>query len=160
MVAVSRSTGTTIVNAAFLQEVKDSNTELWRLLDSARELCRCRDCRRELAAQFVNCLGALRDSVGLQFSLEETYGFVENGRPTVHFGVGSAASAKIQHRELYLQIHDICEQVEEAQYRGTIVRDLAIYFEAFEQFDDAFRAHEELESELIRCGLGVSRLEL
>ncbi len=160
MVTVSKTTCTTIVNAAFLQEVKETNAELWCLLDTIRELCSSQLARRELAGIFVERLGCLRDSLGMQFSLEETYGFIENGRPALHFGVGTAASAKVQHRELYLQLHDLCEQIEEAQYRGTIVRDLQVYLDAFAEFDDAFRAHEELESELIRCGLGVSRLDL
>lgn len=155
---VSHAT-TTIINAAFLQEVKDSNLRLWSVLGELREI-RLGEDPRETALQLVDRLSELRDCIGLEFSLEETYGFIEGAHPSHYIGVANAETAKNQHRELYLQLHEICEQVEEAQYRGTIGRDLPIYLGAFEGFDIAFRAHEELESELIRCGLGVNRLEL
>ncbi len=159
MSSVASNTNTTIVNAAFLQEVKDSNLQLWSVLRELREI-RIGDEPREAARQLVDKLSELRDSIGLEFSLEETYGFI-TGIPQVQpIGVANADTAKNQHRELYLQLHEICEQAEEAQYRGTIGRDLPMYLGAFESFDTSFRAHEELEAELIRCGLGVSRLDL
>ncbi|MEM7476737.1 MAG: hypothetical protein AAF483_17270 [Planctomycetota bacterium] len=144
---------TTIANAAFLQEVKESNFELWSILSELREID-FSDASRETTSNFVHKLTELRDSVALEFSLEETYGFVD-GVPSLNsFGLGDASLAKSQHRELYLQLQEICEQTEEAQYRGTIARDLQIYAGAFEQFDSCFRAHENYEAELIRCGLG------
>ncbi len=158
MASVSSHTRTTLgVNAAFLQEVKDSNLPLWATLRELRELAANVTDRIEASRQFVNRLDELRDSIGLQFSLEETYGFVSGVRSTVAFGCGDARDAQMQHRELYLQLHELCEQVEEAQYRGTISRDFGEYYSSFEAFDACFRAHEELEAELIRCGLGYIR---
>ena len=159
MPAVSQGTTTTVVNAAFLQEVKESNLQLWTTLRELRAIEADAAEPREASRDFVAALSELRDHIGLQFSLEETYGFIEGSPTTSTFGVAQASTAKTQHRELYLQLHEICEQVEEAQYRGTIARDLPIYLGAFEQFDLAFKAHEDLESELIRCGLGVSKLD-
>ncbi len=153
---VAVNTQTTIVNAAFLQEVKDSNLQLWGVLRELREIRIGDRDSKEASRQLVNWLGELRDCIALEFSLEETYGFIESSPQTGSIGAGSAARAKMQHRELYLQLHEICEQAEEAQYRGTIGRDLPMYLGAFEEFDACFRAHEELESELIRCGLGIS----
>lgn len=148
---------TMIVNAAFLQEVKESNLQLWGVLSQLRAVQLGQPRPTVLAKQFVNNIGELRDAIGLEFSLEETYGFV-SGVPRVSITERTDASKAImQHRELYLQLHELCEQAEEAQYRGTIARDLPVYLGAFDAFDTAFRAHEELESELIRCGLGVRR---
>lgn len=151
---------TSVVNAAFLQEVKESNFELWGLFRSLREVKSQEWDVREVSRRFVDDLNDLRDSVGLQFSLEETYGFIEGLPANSIIGIASANAARMQHCDLYLQIHELCEKAEEAQYRGTISRDLDEYLEQFASFDAAFRAHEELEQELIRCGLGMNQLDL
>ncbi len=147
----------TIVNAAFLQEVKESNHELWSAFEQFRSIRIGDPVSREVAADVVNRLSDLRDGIGLQFSLEETYGFIESSPGQSLFGLEDPNKARLQHRELYLQLHEICEQAEEAQYRGTIARDMPIYMGAFEQFDDCLRAHEQFEAELIRCGLGIRK---
>lgn len=147
---------TTIVNAAFLHEVKESNLQLWAVLQELRTLAADQQSWPSASDQLVSDLAQLRDCIATEFSLEETYGFIE-GIPRVDLvGVNNASTARMQHRELYLQLSEICEQAEKAQYSGTIARDLPIYVGAFEAFDDALRAHEELETELIRCGLGMS----
>ncbi len=155
MLTVAANAKTTIVNAAFLQEVKDSNVRLWSVLHELRELRVGTVESRTMAHDMVELMGELRDSIALEFSLEETYGFIEGASRIGGLGMPDAGMSKIQHRELYLQLNELCEQVEEAQYRGTIARDLPIYLESFQRFDLAMHAHEEFESELIRCALGV-----
>ena len=148
----------TSVNAAFLQEVKDNNVPLWSTLTALRELRKSDAEPIEKSRALVTGLGELRDTIALQFSLEETYGYIDSvSAPPLPFGCADASVAKAQHSELYLQLHELCEQAEEAQYRGTISRDLAQYLEMFAGFDDALTAHESLEGELIRCGLGLKR---
>ncbi len=159
MAIVAGSTKTNIVNAAFLQEVKDSNLELWSILRELRGIRLGEEDNRDASRRMVDKLSVLRDCIGLEFSLEETYGFMEGAPRTMALGAANADDAKMQHRELYLQLHELCEQAEEAQYRGTIGRDLPVLLDAFAAFDASFRAHEELESELIRCGLGMRRLD-
>jgi hypothetical protein len=158
MLTVASNAQITLVNAAFLQEVKDSNLRLWSVLRELRDLHVGQSDPRELSRELVQLLGELRDAIALEFSLEETYGFIEGGARIGGIGMPDAALAKIQHRELYLQLHELCEQVEEAQYRGTISRDLADYVHGFERFDLALRAHEEFEAELIRCAFGIRPL--
>lgn len=160
MRTIATETRTTIVNAAFLQEVKESNPDLWAILRDLRALDESGLDSKEASRVLVEKLNDLRDCIGLQFSLEETYGFIEGSPLSMQIGVANAETAKMQHRELYLQLHELCEEAEEAQYRGTISRDLPMYLGAFEVFDGALRAHEDLEEELIRCGLGVNRLSL
>ena len=135
----------TTVNAAFLQEVKDANPRLWSEIRELRAMRIGDEDPREMSKRFVEGLGDLRDGLAVEFSLEETYGFIDgvpraNALPTT-----DASIAKVQHRELYLQLHELCEHAEEAQYRGTIGRDLAQYLESYREFDAALRAHEELE---------------
>lgn len=154
----TKSKTMTSVNAAFLQEVKEANTQLWSILRSLRELRVHLGEPIEKSRLLVTALGELRDAISLEFSLEETYGYIDSvSVPPLPFGCADASVAKAQHRELYLQLHELCEQAEEAQYRGTISRDLNQYLESFRSFDDAMVAHESLENELIRCGLGLKR---
>lgn len=153
----TKSNTTTRVNAAFLQEVKDNNVQLWSTLLELRNVeALCVD-PIAASAQFVTLIGRLRELLALQFSLEDTYGYIE-AAPT-HFQLPAAvdaAAAKSQHCELYLQIHELCEQAEEAQYRGTISRDLDVFFNLFELLDESLQAHEDAEAALIRLGLGLS----
>ena len=147
---------TTVVNAAFLQEVKDSNEELWIVFKQLRRIAPSSNDPKTCCKQLVDCLSELRDCVGLQFSLEETYGFITAACESKAASLLNAEHARQQHRELYLQLHELCEQAEEAQYRGTIGRDLNTLLTAFQHFDECFEAHEQLEADLIRDGLGNS----
>ncbi len=154
----TKSNTTTGVNAAFLQEVKDNNVQLWSTLRELRDM-RNRCVEPIMAsAQFVSLISSLRELLSLQFSLEDTYGYIVAAPTRIQLSAAvDAAAAKSQHCELYLQIHELCEQAEEAQYRGTISRDLDTFFSSFELLDDSLRAHEDAEAELIRLGLGLSR---
>ncbi|MFK7736056.1 MAG: hypothetical protein AB8B50_08520 [Pirellulaceae bacterium] len=153
LLAKNKNRTATLVNAAFLQEVKDSNHELWDLLRELRSYELPKRPAKSDAAAVVRQLSELRDAVGLEFSLEETYGFVR-GNPNKSHDAVEAGKAQNQHRELYLQLHELCEQAEEAQYRGTITRDLPIFMGAFDQFDADFQTHEQFENNLIESSLG------
>ncbi len=157
MISMAGNTNTTLVNAAFLQEVKDSNLRLWAVLHELHDINALRresGDPRSLAHELVALMSELRESIALEFSLEETYGFIEGAARIGGLGMPDASLVKLQHRELYLQITELCEQVEEAQYRGTIARDLHAYLDSFTRFDEAFYTHEEFESELMRSALG------
>ncbi|MEM8733760.1 MAG: hypothetical protein AAGG44_06050 [Planctomycetota bacterium] len=154
MSVITKNATTTLVNAAFLQEVKESNFDLWKLFNTIREMSVQEEPPREETTEWVSKLSELRDAVGLEFSLEETYGYVDGPSCLPNSHSTDASIAKSQHKELYLQLHEICEQAEEAQYRGTIARDMPIYMGAFEQFDENFRAHELFEHRLIDGSIG------
>ncbi|GAB5407200.1 MAG: hypothetical protein Aurels2KO_54310 [Aureliella sp.] len=153
--SLSRSSG--MVNAAFLQEVKESNAEVWHSLHAVRAIAegvQDRVPNADVAHEFVRQLDALLDGIATEFSLEETLGFVGG------VAVGSAApdsdlaKSACQHRELFLTLQEVVEQAEEVQYRGTVVRDCPALLAEFHTFDSALRKHEEFEAELIRMHLG------
>ncbi len=150
------SVTTTMVNAAFLQEVKDSNLQFWQNVHDFKRLLSQNADVFEQAAKLVRLLSELRDSMALEFSLEETYGYIE-GICTGSVSARKADEAKRQHRELYLHLHEISESAEEAQYRGTITHDYASLIIVCKQFLAALDAHEKHESDLIRYELGVGR---
>lgn len=147
--AVATHTFTTMINAAFLQEVKESNVELWETVHAVRQMIEGSASTAANARRLVTLLGQLRDQLAFEFSLEEAYGFIEGCRGIAPLVAQRAALAKQQHRELYLLIHELCEQAEEAQYRGVADREFEELLSMAANFDAQLRAHELLESELI-----------
>lgn len=151
--SLSQSSG--MVNAAFLQEVKESNPEVWALVRSLRtSLSNCDSATDEAAHGCVRQLAALRDGIASEFSLEETLGFVGGISPTDASPESDLAKAAQQHRAIYVRIHEVCQQAEELEYRGTIVRDLPSLLSEYSDFDAQLRKHEEFEADMIRSQLG------
>ncbi len=151
--AIATHSYTTMINAAFLQEVKESNVELWDTVHELRHLIEGATSNAENARRLVSLLSQLRDQLAFAFSLEEAYGFIEGCRGIAPLIAQRAQQAKQQHRELYLLIHELCETAEEAQYRGVADREFNELLSATADFDAQFRAHEQLESELMTDGL-------
>ncbi len=151
----SQTCGCVTINPAFLQEVKEAYSSVWenmhQLLDAAaRGLPLSVDMNHWVAQ-----LSSLRGQLSSEFSLEETYGYVTNATQVISCHNLDPAVTRSQHAELYLQLSELCEQVEEAQYRGTLMRDFPSYAESFFAFIDRLQAHERSEAKLIEYGLGL-----
>lgn len=157
MNAQSSTVATTMVNAAFLQEVKDSNLQFWQNVHDFKRLLNSPAGPIEHSTKLVKLLDELRDSMALEFSLEETYGYIDGSYSAHSVSAAKAGLAKQQHRELYLRLHEISESAEEAQYRGTIAEDFSSLVALCKEFLVALEAHEKHESELIRFELGIGR---
>ncbi|WP_246112639.1 hypothetical protein [Allorhodopirellula solitaria] len=158
------------VNAAFLQEIKDSNPHLWHEVHRLRTLCDPEsidfDKPQMSLREFIGCLDGLRDLLALQFALEETYGLISADTATAHRAAALQSIAEQneaeqerqemvrsvtgQHRCLYLELVDLVELAEELQYRGCDADGLRSLVESIERFSGDLTAHERLEAELIR----------
>lgn len=140
------------VNPAFLQEIKDSNTELWKTLTQIRKLYGSSASRSQAAHDLVRLLDDLRDHLALQFSLEEAYGYLElpAGKSVDDGEAERAEQARRQHCSLYLEISELCERAEELQYRGLASEQLALLIEETQAFEARFQAHEAIERQLIK----------
>lgn len=144
-----------IVNGAFLQEVKEAYSHVWENLNRLLQSCRQGLPLSIDANQWIVQLVDFRTGLEQVFRMEATYGFVRQAaRGLQHSGLDAAAVLN-QHSELYVCLSELCEQIEEAQYRGTIIRDFPRYGEAFEQFYESLMDHERLESALIHRSLGL-----
>ncbi|TWU01458.1 hypothetical protein [Neorhodopirellula pilleata] len=159
-----------LVNAAFLQEIKDSNPHLWHEFHRLRTLSQLEqpDCEtpQQAIKGLAQCLDGIRDLLALQFTLEESYGLIATPLTPSPYGQPSPEAMRRQeviderqmmvrhvidqHRCLYLQIVDLVEQAEELQYRGCDSNCLRLFAEKVERFSCDFTAHERLEGELIR----------
>ncbi len=142
------------VNPAFLQEIKDSNLELWSLVRQVRRACDLNDDEPILIARrLVRLLDDLRDGLAMQFSLEESYGYLQ--LPELPTGVDgqalcqAAAEARRQHAPLYLRMSDLAEHGEELQYRGVTWDDLCKLIQQTRAFDEELTRHELQENDLI-----------
>ena len=142
------------VNPAFLQEIKDSNPDYWESLNHLRQCCHSQLDSTALCLALCKRLDHLRDILALQFSLEESYGYITIGQPAQHRLhevqlCEQTAETLAQHSTLYLKLSDLAEQAEELQYRGmelTTLRHLVAKVSAFvAQLQD----HEHRESQLI-----------
>ncbi len=145
-----------VVNPAFLQEIKDSNPDLWQVLLQVRQTCSGSQDSTQVASKIVRLLDELRDQLALQFALEESYGYLD-----VPAGISNSISelanrTRSQHCSLYLEISELAEKAEELQYRGLVNdRFQEIVIETL-KFDEQFRDHERLEEQLIEKSFGSS----
>lgn len=145
------------VNPAFLQEIKDSNLELWSLVRQVRQACGMDDIEPiAITRRLVRLLDDLRDGLALQFSLEEAYGYLQ--LPELPFSADGtqlchlASQARSQHATLYLRLSDLAEQAEELQFRGVTWEDLCKLIQDTRAFDAELTRHELIEDDLVdRC---------
>jgi hypothetical protein len=137
------------VNAAFLQEIKDSHPDLAHAVHDVRTTCQADAPPAETARRLVRLLDDLRDCLAFQFALEESFGYIENARAMPESITELAERARAEHCGLYLEISSLCEQAEELQYRGFAAEHVRELIEATEAFDSRFIRHERLEAELV-----------
>lgn len=150
-----------MVNPAFLQEIKDSNPECWQTVDALESVCRTQgelDPVRRIR-DLTHWLDALRDQLALQFSLEESYGYLEvPPQSAVRLPrrlCQLAGQRRTEHSNLYLRLSELAEQAEELQYRGVEPQGLATLVQQAAELLRDLRRHETAESELIRHGFDL-----
>jgi hypothetical protein len=148
MSAVVTSTGTVTVNAAFLQEIKEVNQELWQLLRDLRHRCQ-RPIAPGQCRLLIDRLGLLRDQLALHFSLEEAYGYFDDPVDVAPQLGRLAAQLRAEHKELYLDFCDLVERAERMFYDEQHAA-LALWIgPQFLDLDARLRSHEERENDLI-----------
>ncbi len=141
-------TGTITVNAAFLQEIKEVNHELWDSLKQLRHRCQ-RPIAPGHGRQLIDKLCQLRDQLALHFSLEEAYGYFEDPIDVAPRLCRQAEQLRGEHKELYLDFCDLIERAERMFYDEQHAA-LALWIgPEFLDLDRRLRDHEERENELI-----------
>lgn len=151
---VTTSAKTLTVNSAFLQEIKDSNLNLWQSLEQMVAVCQSRQERARRLRQLVPILGEVRDLLALQFALEETYGYMEVPSAIAPVNNHLLQDIRSQHSALYLMVSELVERAEELQYRGVNHErspQVDRLIDDVYQFELRFRDHERLEQDLIAC---------
>lgn len=140
---------TVTVNAAFLQEIKEVNEELWKLLDEVRDMCQS---SLELVAsrnKVADQLAELRDQLAMHFALEEAYGYFEDPVVVAPQLDARAGPLRDEHSGLYERVSELVEYVETEQYGGRLASAAPQIVERFREFDRQLQHHESQENELI-----------
>ena len=146
--AVSTLTSTVTVNAAFLQEIKEVNQELWQLLADLRHRCQ-RPIAPGSCRTLVDKLCELRDQLALHFALEEAYGYFEDPVDVAPQLCRAANALRSEHQQLYGQLSSIVDRAERLFYDDRPAA-LAVWLgPEFLDFDARLRQHEERENDLI-----------
>jgi hypothetical protein len=141
-------TGTVTVNAAFLQEIKDVDQELWSLLGDLRHRCQ-RPIAPGQCRLLIDKLCQLRDQLALHFSLEEAYGYFDDPVEVAPQLSRQAERLRNEHKELYQDLCDLVDRGERMFYDEQHAA-LALWIgPEFLQFDQRLRGHEARENELI-----------
>jgi len=143
------ATGTVTINAAFLQEIKEVNDELWSLLAKVRHACTRPIALSGNCRYFVNMLLELRDQIALHFALEEAYGYFDDPADVSPCTAHQAESLRSEHRRLYLHLSDLVERAElmlEDGHQALLATSIPGQFILF---DAALQNHEHRENELL-----------
>jgi hypothetical protein len=145
---VVTSTGTVTVNAAFLQEIKEVNQELWTLLSELRHRCQ-RPIAPGACRYLIDKLSQLRDQLALHFSLEEAYGYFDDPVDVAPQLSRQAERLRAEHKTLYLDLCDLVDRAERMFYDDQHAA-LALWIgPEFLEFDARLCRHEACENELI-----------
>ncbi|HEX5105739.1 MAG TPA: hemerythrin domain-containing protein [Pirellulaceae bacterium] len=145
---VTTTTGTVTVNAAFLQEIKEVNQELWQLLRDLRHRCQ-RPVAPGACRLLIDKLSTLRDQLALHFSLEEAYGYFDEPLDVAPQLCRAADQLRAEHKTLYIDFCDLVDHAERMFYEEQHAA-LALWISPqFLALDLRLREHEERENELI-----------
>ena len=142
-------TRTVTVNAAFLQEIKEVNQDLWRLLGDVRRMCHNPTGIHTSPRRFLGLAEQLRDHLAMHFALEEAYGYFDDPVSVAPRLCEQAERLRAEHATLYNMVVRVGESAEDlvsAVRRDDAVRGVV---RNFHDFDAAFKRHEVQENELI-----------
>lgn len=152
--AARNRTSTLTINAAFLQEIKEVNEDLWRQLAGVRDIC-CEETEvRGHTRQLPDVIAQLRDQLAMHFALEEAYGYFEDPVAVAPHLNATACALRDEHSSLYSSICDVLEFVESEFYAGRLVTSAPQVVTVFRTFYDQLQSHEAKENELILKAYG------
>ncbi len=146
---VEKRKSTVTVNAAFLQEIKEVNEELWKLLDDVKQLCDTPQNVQQQGRRVAEALEELRDKLAMHFALEEAYGYFDGPVHVAPHLSEAASNLRDQHQVLFAMIRDLADKADELQRMGKLAENGPLVVERFHLFLEQFQQHENRENELI-----------
>ena len=147
--AIEHRTSTVTINAAFLQEIKEVNEELWKLLDDVRQLCSDPQQIQVQRRRAVELLASLRDQLAMHFALEEAFGYFDDPIRVAPRLSMAASSLREEHKTLYAKIRDLADEVDEEDRAGSLAMCGPRVAERFREYYALLQQHETRENELI-----------
>ncbi|OHB80124.1 MAG: hypothetical protein A2W31_17255 [Planctomycetes bacterium RBG_16_64_10] len=146
---VTTAKASVTINAAFLQEIKEVNEDLWRLLAETHAVCGQTGAKRSERRTLVGLLSRLRDQLAMHFALEEAFGYFEDPVTVAPHLCQRADALRTQHGPLYVAIRDTADRAEQLLYTGNRTDLLSHVVTLFQAFYNQLQEHEARENELI-----------
>lgn len=144
------STGTraVVVNAAFLQDIKDDNIHLRDLLMAASRVLDRSSWWSVKPRALADLFQQIRDQLATHFTLEEAFGYLDDAIVTAPRLSERADALRAEHETLYLEISDLADDAYRAvaQRRNAHIPQL---LDRFRSFCSQLKEHEHAENELI-----------
>lgn len=147
--AANKTTSTVTINAAFLQEIKEVNADLWDLLSETQRFCSDTHHAAAHCRELVSLLATLRDNLAMHFALEEAYGYFDDPVTVQPHLSAKADTLREQHAVLYKRIRDLAESAEQLLYDKQLSENLPKLLDRLHGFFDQLQNHEMEENELI-----------
>jgi hypothetical protein len=142
-------TSTVTINAAFLQEIKEVNEDLWRLLDEVKHLCSDAHYVQLQGRRVVDRIAELRDQLAMHFALEEAYGYFDDPLRVAPRLSIAASQLRDEHQLLYTRIRDLADEIDGMFRAGVLAQSGARIVELFVDYYGRLQQHENRENELI-----------
>ena len=143
-------TRTVTINAAFLQEIKDVNQELWQLLADCRQFVDQPSSMWRECCDFVDMLQELRDKLALHFALEDAYGYFEDPLEVPPRFAQRAMELREEHAALYLAISALADEAGNFLHERKLPALTMAIPPKFEDFHERLKKHESDEIDLIQ----------
>jgi hypothetical protein len=153
VLSTATATGTVTVNAAFFQEIKEVNQELWNMLDDARQRIE-RPLGVGQCRSLLELLGRLRDQLALHFALEEAYGYFDDPEFVAPALGHEAENLRAEHKDIYVRFCRLVELAEKWYYANETITLARCIGPVFRDFDRRLQRHEAKENALIFDMLG------
>lgn len=143
------ATRTITVNAAFLQEIKQDNVQLRRLLADANSLLEPTPADPTTIRRLASLLAELRDQLAMHFSLEEAFGYFEDPLSVAPHLSQQAESLRRQHKDFYKEICHLAAIAEQVASGSSKSRGFELVVCEFREFYGRLQDHEAKENDLI-----------
>jgi len=147
--SIENRTVTLTINAAFLQEIKEVNGELWDLFDEVKRICGSAHSVQSHGRRLVDMLAELRDQLAMHFALEEAYGYFEDPLRVAPRLNLAAVTLREEHQVLYAMIRDLADEVDGLHRKRKLASSGSRVAGRFREYYDRFQRHENRENELI-----------
>ena len=142
-------TYTVAINPAFLQEIKDDDRDLRRLLTHTLGALEPVRMERVSLRSVVDLLARLRDQLAMHFTLEEAFGYFDDPMEAAPRLLERAEVLRSEHAPLFLDICQLVERAEELMDGRATAQRLKRLAADFRSFYARFQKHEESENALI-----------
>ena len=139
------------INVAFLQDIKtDSNLPDESIGRIKELLSQEMECTQIDPAPLAKELNRLRDELETYFALEEFYGYFDQAKINRSRVSIRAETLKSQHVSIYLEVCELAELAESAQYQEIAMEQaLPAIVAGFHSFVQSFQCHEQEEADLM-----------